>query len=105
MPSVDKMVRSEVRKLARQGRLVDEAFKVFQRMVYPGAPADQISAMRTCFFAGCAEAYALMTAGLDDGLSETDGDLAFLEQWVDEVERFHRRTIDTASAGADGAPQ
>ena len=55
--------------------------------------------MRTCFFAGCAEIYALMMAGLDDGEAETDGDMRFMEQWVDEIERFHARTIAAAKAG------
>ncbi|WP_306150699.1 hypothetical protein [Roseovarius sp. MMSF_3281] len=93
------MTRSEVRKLARRGKLIDESFKVFQRTVYPGAPDDQVQAMRICFFAGAAELFALMHAGLDDGLSETDGDLAFMEQWVNELERFHKRTNDTMTAG------
>lgn len=98
MASIHHMVRGELRKLARQGRLVDEAFKVFQRMVYPGAPPNMVAALRITFFAGVAEAYALMTAGLDDGLQETDGDLRFMQQWVDEVERFHRRTLAAMQA-------
>lgn len=105
MPSIDKFVRAEIRSLARQGRLVDQCFKTFQHMVYPGAPPDQIAEMRTCFFAGVAECNALMMAGLDDGLSETDGDLQFMQQWVDEVEKFHKRTIAamTAREGKAGA--
>lgn len=99
MPGVDKMVQSRIRKLAREGRLIDETFKVFQRAVYPGAPPDQVATMRTCFFAGAAELFALMNAGLDDGLSETDGDLVLMQQWVDELERFHARVI--AASGAD----
>lgn len=98
MPSTDKMIRSEIRKLARQGKLIDAAFKVFQRAVFPGAGPDQVHAMRICFFAGSAEVYALMTAGLDDGLAETDGDLRFMEQWVGEIEQFHRRTIAAMTA-------
>ncbi len=42
--------------------------------------------------------FALMTAGLDDGTQETDGDLVFMSQWVDELERFHRRTIEASKA-------
>lgn len=98
MPSTDQMIRSEVRKLARQGRLIDEAFKLFQRQVFPGAPPDQVHAMRVSFFAGAAEIFALMTAGLDDGTGETDGDLSFMSQWVDEIERFHARTIEATKA-------
>ncbi len=102
MPSIDRMVRSEIRKLARQGRLVDETFKAFQREVYPGAPPDQVHELRVCFFAGVAEFYAILSVGLDDGTAETDGDMAFMEQWVAEVERFHKRTI--ATADAEGKP-
>lgn len=103
MPSTNLMIRSEVRKLARQGKLIDAAFKVFRRAVFPGAEPDQVHAMRICFFAGAAEIHALMMAGLDDGLSETDGDLVFLQQWVDEIEQFHTRTI-AAMQAQKGAP-
>lgn len=98
MSSIDKLLRSEVRKMARKGRLVDEAFKVFQRMVYPDAPPDQVAAMRTCFFAGAAELYAIQMAGMDDGVPETDGDVEFFGQVVDEITRFHERTISAATA-------
>ncbi|MGS4947416.1 hypothetical protein ACVDG3_18210 [Meridianimarinicoccus sp. RP-17] len=98
MPSTDKMVRAEVRRLARKGKLIDEAFKVFQRSVYPGAPADQVACMRTCFFAGAAEIWALMNAGADEGDDVTDGDMEFMSSWVAEIERFHQRTIDTMNA-------
>lgn len=103
MTIIDQMVRSEIRKLARQGRLVDEAFKAFQRAVFPGATPDQIHAMRTCFFAGGQEVFTLCMAGLDDGVAETDGDLAFMSQWAQELETFHARTI--AAAKAKGAKQ
>lgn len=98
MPSSDKMIRSELRKLARKGRLVDECFKIFQRSVFPGAPPDQVHTMRVCFFAGAAECHAMINAGLDEGTAETDGDLEFMSQWVDEIEQFHRRTIEAMRA-------
>lgn len=98
MPSCDKMVRSELRKLARKGRLVDECFKVFQRAVFPSAPPDQVSAMRICFFAGAAEIHAMVMAALDDGRDETDGDMEFMSQWVEEIEQFHRRTLAAMQA-------
>ena len=98
MPSIDHMTRNELRKLARRGKLIDECFKVFVGAVYPGAPSNQRETMRVCFFAGAAELYAVMTAGLDDGVSETDGDLAFMQQWVDELEDFHRKTIAAMTA-------
>ena len=98
MPSIDKMTRNKLRKLARRGKLIDECFVVFAAHVYPNAPADQLREMRVCFFAGAAELFAVMNAGLDDGISETDGDLKFMEQWVDELEAFHRKTMATMSA-------
>lgn len=103
MPIIDHMIKAEVRKLARQGKLIDTVFKMFQRQVFPGAPEDQVHAMRICFFAGAAEIFAVMNAGMDDGLAETDGDLRFMQQWVDEMEDFHRRTI--AASTAKGAKQ
>jgi len=96
MTSSTQMVRSEIRKLARKGRLIDECFKTFQRTVFPGAAPDQVAAMRTCFFAGAAELKALIMHGLDDGTEETDGDMAFMQQWQDELTRFHERTVQTA---------
>jgi len=98
MPSIDKIALTKIRKLARRGKLIDTCFKVFQEHVYPDAPADQMREMRTCFFAGAAELFAVMNAGLDDGLDETDGDLRFMQQWVDELEAFHRNTIAAMSA-------
>lgn len=89
--------RREIRKLARQGKLMDTAFKLYQRAVYPGAPPDQIAALRTTFFAGAAEMVALMTAGADDTDPETtsEAEEAMVFAVFDEVTRFHERTIDT----------
>lgn len=92
------MARAEVRKMARRGKLIDECFKVFVDTVYPGAAADQRREMRVCFFAGAAELFAVMNAGMDDGISETDGDMAFMQQWVDELESFHQKTIAAMTA-------
>ena len=101
MSSTAKMLRSEVRKLARRGKLIDEAFKVFQRAVYPGAPPDQVHEMRVCFFAGAAEIHALTMASLDEGEEPTAADLEFMSQWVDELDRFYQRVIDTMSAATN----
>lgn len=98
MPSIDKMTRDRVRKMARRGKLIDECFKVFVEHVYPGAPPGQLREMRVCFFAGAAELWAVVNAGLDDGVSETDGDLAFMSQWVQELEDFHRKTMAAMTA-------
>ncbi|MCZ4351568.1 hypothetical protein O4H61_03480 [Roseovarius aestuarii] len=105
MPAFNTIVHSEVRRLARKGKLMDTCFKIFQRQVYPGAPPHQITDMRICFFAGATELFEVMTAGMDDGVSETDGDLAFMKQWTDELEDFHRRTIAASQADTKGTPQ
>lgn len=104
MPASDKMVRSHLRKLARKGRLVDECFKVFQRMVYPGAPPDQVATMRICFYAGAAEYMAILFAGMDGGPQKTDGDMQLLSQCQEEIEGFHRKTI-AAMTAEEGRPQ
>lgn len=101
MSSTAQMTRRMVRKLARRGKLIDEAFKVFQRAVYPGAPPDQIREMRVCFFAGAAEIFALQQASLDEGNEPTDEDMEFMSQWVAELEEFHQRTIQTMGAATD----
>lgn len=98
MPSIDQMTRAKLRKLARRGKLIDTCFKVFADAVYPGAPPDQRATMRVCFFAGAAELFAVMNSGMDDGVSETDGDLMFMQQWVGEMEDFHRKTIAAMTA-------
>ncbi len=104
MPSVDQMIRSEVRKLARQGRLVDHAFKTFQRQVFTGAAPEQVHTMRTCFFAGAAEFWAIVQAAADEGEGVSDDEEAFMVGLVGEIERFHLRTI-VASTIATEAPQ
>ena len=93
-----RIARPKARKLARQGRLIDESFKVFQRLVFPGAPPDQVAALRTTFFAGAQEIFVLMTAGVDDGDDITDGDMEFMQGWAEELERFHAKTIAAANA-------
>lgn len=93
-----RIARPEARKLARQGRLIDETFKVFQREVYPGAPPDQVAALRIAFFAGAQEIFVLLTAGVDEGDDITDADMAFMEGWTGELDRFHAKTIAASKA-------
>lgn len=92
------LTRPAIRKLARQGKLVDTTFKVFQRAVFPGAGPDQIHTLRIAFFAGAQEINALLLTSLDEGDEATDGDLDFMSQWQDEITRFHERTIKAMSA-------
>lgn len=98
----DPKIRSHLRKLARRGKLVDEAFKTFRAMVFPGAKNDQTHALRIAFFAGAAELYALMMASLDQGDAETDGDLEFMGNWVREITEFHERTMAAMTASEKG---
>lgn len=99
MPSVDKMIKAHALSLARKGKLVDECFKIFQRAVFPTAPPEVVHGMRTCFFAGAAEIYALMMHALDEGEDVTGADVAFMDAWVDEITRFHERTVAAMQAG------
>lgn len=104
MPSsLDQIALPQIRELAHEGRLVETAFDVFRKMVFPGAGPDQVNAMRICFFAGAAEIYALMMASLDEGEDPTGGDLAFMGQWTAEIEAFHRRVLETVSAGGEAS--
>lgn len=96
-----RIARPKARKLARQGRLVDETFKIFQRAVFPGAGPDQVAALRVAFFAGAQELYALTFATMDEGDDPTTGDMEFMSNWTAEIERFHQKTIDTAAARSD----
>lgn len=106
MPTFEELHRKtngQILKQARQGKLVDQAFKEFSRRVYPGASDEQIRMMRICFFAGAAELNVMLTFGADlnDGVSEAD--MEFWGNVVGEIERFHAKTIDTSEVG--GKPQ
>jgi hypothetical protein len=92
------LARPQIRKLARQGRLVDTAFKVFCDAVYPGAPADQRGALRVAFFADAAELHALQMTAADEGDDVTGGDFEMYGQMAEEIERFYQRTIYTLRA-------
>lgn len=100
MPYADQAVRSHLRRLARQGRLVDTAFRFFCEAVYPGAPPDQIRELRVAFFAGAAELHALIISGLDE--DETEADLDFMNGWAREITGFHERTLAAALAEQSG---
>lgn len=93
MPSSPQMIRKELRELARQGRLVEECFQVFQREFFPTASPVVAHAMRMCFFAGAAELWALINAGIDEADDISDAEEEFMGQWVAEVEAFHERNI------------
>jgi hypothetical protein len=103
-PYNDPKTRHHLRTLARKGRLVDEAFCIFQQVVFPGAGPEQVNDLRIAFFGGASEIHALMIAALDQGLQETDGDMKFMEAWVKEIEDFHTKTVTAMQAPTGGRP-
>lgn len=96
--NASKLAQPKILKMARQQRLVDECFKEFQRLVFPGCPPDQVAALRVAFFAGAAELNACLLFGCDPGLNPTDDDMTFLTNINEEIDRFHRRTIEAMGA-------
>lgn len=94
------LARPKVLRLARQGRLVDTAFRVFCDAVYPGAPPDQRAALRIAFFAGAQELHALQMLAASGGDEVTEGDFELYGQIAEEIEQFHRRTMQAMSARA-----
>lgn len=91
-----RAVRPEIRKLARKGKVVDQAFKVTRAALYPDATPEQIAAMRVMFFAGAAELSALQMYGVSDGDDITEEDDALYMSFMEEIERRHGGTIQLA---------
>lgn len=87
-------LRPKVRKLAAEGRLVEETFRLFQRACYPTANENQVTALRIAFFAGAQEVVSLIGIGLSSGDNAEEGDAEFMDNWTEEVHEFHRRTIE-----------
>ncbi|MGI3170018.1 hypothetical protein ACRARG_12735 [Pseudooceanicola sp. C21-150M6] len=92
------LARPQIRKLARRGKLVDTAFKVFCDAVYPGCPEDQRAALRIAFFAGAQELHVLQMTAVDEGSDITDDDYLIYGQIAEEIERFHQRTLAAMEA-------
>lgn len=94
---VQELTRPRLMKLARRRKLIDTAFKLFQRKVYPDAQDHQITEMRICFFAGAAEYYAVLMYAMDSSSEiETEADLDFMAGVVEEIEAFHEKTVARA---------
>lgn len=98
LKAMSEAARPRILKLARRQKLVDECFKEFSRAVFPGAPPEQVSIMRTCFFAGAAELQAVLFYATAPTLAVTGDDLDLMECFTKEIERFHARTIETMNA-------
>jgi hypothetical protein len=85
--------------------LVDSCFKEFAERVFPGAPPQQVAALRTAFFAGAAELNAMLMYAADTSTDDaTDEDVTLLNNVTEEIELFHSRTIATSKA-PEGKPQ
>ena len=104
MTITDHLIRAEIIRLARHGKLVEVAFKTFQQAVFPGADKTDVQLMRTCFFAGAAEIWALQMYGLDPDQEPTAEDEWLMGAWAAEVEEFHARTMSHTESGLDGGP-
>lgn len=99
LKALSKAVRPQILKLAERRKLIDMCFKEFQRSVYPGAPQDQVAELRVAFMAGAAELYSVLVFGSDMGTDDvTDADMNLFAGVVQEIEDFHRRTIDATKA-------
>lgn len=95
-------VRPQILKLARQNRLVDEAFKAYRLKAYPDANDDQIAAMRNSFFAGACELLNLMEFAADvSTMDATQSDLDMMEGIGTEIELAYKRVLMTANAAKD----
>lgn len=93
---VTRMARPKVRKLARQGRLMDEAFKAFRHAIVPDAPEHQVADMRAAFMAGASELFTLVMAQMDPGPDETEAEMDFLSHVQGELHTFSERMIRQA---------
>jgi hypothetical protein len=87
------LARPQIKKLARRGKLVDTAFKVFCDACFPGASDSQRSSLRIAFFAGAAELHVLQMMAADESTDATDGDFELYGQVATEIESFHQGTI------------
>lgn len=95
---VSREVRPKILRLAKDKKLIDTCFNEFQKIVYPGAPADQVDQLRVAFIAGAAEFYAVMMYGADMASDEaTDSDLELMNGVSDEISEFHERVIAATS--------
>lgn len=90
-------VSPEINRLAARRKLIRKCFNEFARLVYPGAPEDQLRELRTAFFAGAAELHAMMLYGSSEGMEVSDRDMEFMAGIVAEMEEFHANTIAAAT--------
>ena len=98
MPTLEKMVRSELRQLARERRLMLYAFECFHKQVFPGASPQQIECLRVAFFAGGSELWSVMLAGVDEADAVSSAEEAMVTSIVEELDTFHRRMLATVQA-------
>ena len=98
-------VRPQILKLARQGKMIDEAFKVTRKGLYPDATPEQIAMMRTMFFAGAGELMALQMYGVSEGDEITAQDDLLYAAIGEEIEQRHSQAIQLAFTKFGGKAQ
>lgn len=98
-------VRPQIIKLARQGKLIDETFKVTRKGLFPDATPDQIAMMRTMFLAGAGELMALQMYGVTDDEDPTAEDELLFGQIMEEIELRHGQTLQLAFTRFGGPKQ
>ncbi len=91
-------IRQRIRKLAGQGRLMDEAFTAARTVIYPNAKPYQIEVMRTMFFAGASEFCSLQMHSLSEGEETTLADEITFGQIVAEINKVHGQNVQSALA-------
>ncbi len=98
---LSRLARPKIRKLARQGKAMDTAFKTVRAAVFPEATPDEIAVMRTMFFAGAAELSAMQMYGISEGDTEAPEDMVLYGQMMEEIELRHGATIQLAAVRFD----
>lgn len=108
---LNDVLRSELRKKARKGHLVDDAFKEVVRNLFPKSTQEEVANYRRVFFMGAGELLALQMAAADAGdfMDVSEGELEFFDNVMNEVSQRHStiikqlRELQSLRAGKRGA--
>ncbi|MEM8791052.1 MAG: hypothetical protein AAGE80_05510 [Pseudomonadota bacterium] len=89
--------RSEIHKLAKEGKLIDTAFQVFADACFANPTPDQRETLRIAFFMGARELFSLLMDGCDE-VEPMEDDLRLCARIEQELETFSNRTAMMAQA-------
>jgi hypothetical protein len=109
--AIQTKVRSELRKQARKGKLVDTAFKEVIKNMFPNATSEEVYNYRRMFFMGAGELLALQMNATDAGdfMEVSEDELNFFDNVMTEVYTKHStmitqlRELQALRAGKSGA--